>query len=131
MCPARAAHHPATGSPGRPAGVAVLPAGRFGRGPGPGGSRILAEHGPQRVAPLADPVAEAGFTRSGGQPAPGQDQAAADRGGQQAGEVLVIRGRRGRGAEGQGKLGRGGLGGVLGGYGLAGQVRPPGQGGEG
>src|SRR5581483_4044852 len=63
--------------PGRPAPVPGLPARRLGRGPGQGGLRILVEHGPQRIAPLADPVTEPGLARPGRQPPPGQDDATA------------------------------------------------------
>ena len=71
MRAARAAHQPATSSAGGPARVPVLPAGRLGRGPGQGGLRILAEHGAQGIAPLADPVAQPGLARAGRQAARG------------------------------------------------------------
>ena len=117
--------------PGGPAGVAMLPAHRLVRGPGQGGLRILAEHGAQGVAALADPVTQAGFPRAGGQAPAGHDDAAADRRGQRVHEAAAFADVARRGTQGQGQPRPGRLRAELGRDGPAGKLRPRGQGGDG
>ena len=110
----------------------MLPARRLGRGPGQGGVRILAEHGTQGITALADPVAHPGFPRAGGQASPGQDDAAADGGGQDVRQAARAGpGVAGRGAQRQRQPGAGRLRAGLLRDGPAGQPRPRGQRGDG
>ncbi len=99
-----------------------------------GFGRILVEHGAQREPALADPEPDPGAARAFGQAAPGQDQAAAHRDGDQLDQVAGTGGwlggrRRLAQRERPARAGRQVAG--LGGQGAAGQAGPAGQGRNG